>query len=60
MAELLKEYEPVIESIALSPSDGGCFEVRVNDQLVFSKLKIFRFPEPGEVIRLIRKMFPEE
>jgi len=35
------------------PSDGGRFEVSVNGRLVFSKLGQQRFPEPGEVLRLI-------
>jgi selT/selW/selH-like putative selenoprotein len=33
----------------LVPSDGGCFEVTKNGQLVFSKLAAGRFPEDGEV-----------
>ena len=34
----------------LKPSDGGCFEVVVDGDLVFSKLKEDRFPEEGEVV----------
>lgn len=34
----------------MKPSDGGCFEVVVDGDLVFSKLKEDRFPEQGEVI----------
>lgn len=33
----------------LVPSDGGCFEVSRNGQLVFSKLASGRFPEDGEI-----------
>jgi selT/selW/selH-like putative selenoprotein len=33
----------------LVPSDGGCFEVSQNGQLVFSKLASGRFPEEGEI-----------
>jgi selT/selW/selH-like putative selenoprotein len=33
----------------LVPSDGGCFEVKKNDVLVFSKLAAKRFPEAGEI-----------
>ena len=40
------------------PGDGGCFEVKVNGKLVFSKLKVHRFPEEGEVLREIRKVVP--
>jgi selenoprotein W-related protein len=28
---------------------GGVFEVRLDDELVFSKKALRRFPEPGEV-----------
>ena len=56
MDELLKEYEHVIESVALIPSDGGRFEVSVNGELVFSKLQAKRHAEAGEVLGLINKM----
>lgn len=36
-------------------SGGGVFEVRVDDHLVFSKKALGRFPEDGEVVRLIRE-----
>ena len=56
MDELLKNYEHAIESVALIPSDGGRFEVSVNGQLVYSKLKTNRHAEEGEVAGFIRKM----
>ena len=54
--ELLKEYEHVIESVALIPSDEGRFEVSVNGQLIFSKLQAKRHAEAGEIVNLIHKM----
>jgi selT/selW/selH-like putative selenoprotein len=33
----------------LVPSDGGCFEVEKNGNLVYSKLSAGRFPDDGEV-----------
>ena len=59
MDELLKQYEHVIEAIALVPSDGGKFEVTVNGQLLYSKLETHRHAEPGEVVGLVRKMVGE-
>lgn len=56
LEELLKEYEHVIESAALIPSDGGKFEVSVNGQLIYSKLATKRHAEPGEILNLISKM----
>jgi selenoprotein W-related protein len=54
--ELLKDYEHVIESVALFPSDGGRFEVSVNGHLVFSKLQLKRHAEAGEIINIIHKL----
>jgi selenoprotein W-related protein len=57
--ELLKNYEHVIESVVLVPSDGGKFEVMVNGQLLYSKLSTHRHAEPGEVLGLVRKIVGE-
>jgi selenoprotein W-related protein len=54
--ELLNNFEPEIESITLVPSEGGRFEVTVNDKLVYSKLKTGRHVDPGEVVGLIQKL----
>jgi len=54
--ELLREFEHDIQSLEILPSDGGRFEVRVNDAVVFSKKQVGRHAEPGEVAGLIRKM----
>lgn len=53
MADLLKKFEPEIETIALIPSDGGAFEVTVNEQLLYSKKRSLRHAEPGEVARIV-------
>ncbi|PWH14940.1 MAG: hypothetical protein DDG60_06975 [Anaerolineae bacterium] len=54
-SELLKMYEPEIESLTLIPSDGGKFEVVVNNQLMYSKLQTRRHAEPGEIAGLVQK-----
>lgn len=33
---------------------GGIFEVKVDGKLVYSKEKTGRFPEPGEVTKLLK------
>jgi selenoprotein W-related protein len=53
--ELLRHLESEIESIALVPSEGGRFEVNVNDTLVYSKLQTGRHAEPGEILGLVQK-----
>jgi len=57
--ELIKQYEPEIESLSLIPSDGGRFEVVVNDRLLYSKLQTRRHAEPGEVAELVRDFLRE-
>lgn len=57
--ELMKNYEHVIESITLVPSDGGRFEVTINGNLVFSKLQTHRHAEPGEVLGLVKNIVGE-
>jgi selenoprotein W-related protein len=54
--DLLKNFEPEIESVTLTPSDGGRFEVDVNGNLVYSKLQTKRHAEPGEVVGLVQKL----
>ncbi|MBI3739593.1 MAG: SelT/SelW/SelH family protein [Chloroflexi bacterium] len=54
--DLLKEFEHLIETMTLVPSDGGRFEVSVNGKLIYSKLETKRHAQPGEVIGLINKL----
>lgn len=55
-ADLLKNFEAEIKSISLVPSDGGRFEVSVNDKLVYSKLETGRHAEAGEVVGLVQRL----
>ena len=57
--DLIKHYEHDIESITLVPSDGGRFEVEVNDKLLFSKLATNRHAMPGEIMKLMNDTFQE-
>jgi selenoprotein W-related protein len=59
MAELLKTFEEQIETISLTPSDGGRFELTVNGELLYSKLQTRRHAEPGEAAGLVRKYLQE-
>ena len=54
--DLLKEFEYQLEGLTLVPSDGGRFEVKVDEHLVYSKLQTHRHAEPGEVVGLVRKV----
>jgi selenoprotein W-related protein len=58
--DLLKNFEPEIESITLVPSQGGRYEISVNGQLIYSKLQTGRHANPGEVIGLVQKLSKEK
>jgi selenoprotein W-related protein len=53
--ELLREFEPQINSLTLLPSGGGVFEVTVDGELIYSKKATGRHAESGEVVRLIKE-----
>jgi selenoprotein W-related protein len=57
--ELLKNYEHLIESLVLIPSDGGKFEVTANGNLLYSKQQTRRHAEAGEIVGLVRKLVGE-
>jgi selT/selW/selH-like putative selenoprotein len=52
---LVDKYDAHFSNISLKPSDGGRFEVFVNDKPVFSKLDSDRFPEEDEILELVAK-----
>lgn len=44
-SKLLTAYKQKISDLKLIPSDGGCFELSVNGDLVYSKLQTGKFPD---------------
>ena len=52
---LLNEYKNRIDELILIPSEGGVFEVKLDERLVFSKKSLGRFPEDDEVESGIRE-----
>ena len=48
---MLDQYKSKLEEVALVPSSGGAFEIRVGDELIFSKLATDRFPSEGSVLQ---------
>jgi selenoprotein W-related protein len=43
--KLLTTYKQKIDELKLIPSKGGCFELKINGDLVYSKLQTGKFPE---------------
>jgi len=52
---LIKQFKRQIEELALLPSDGGRFEIRVDDELVYSKLKSGAFPNNRSIEQAVRE-----
>lgn len=52
--ELLRNYQHVIDRLELITGSNGAFEVKVNNEPLFSKKALKRHPEPGEVLRLFK------
>ena len=52
--ELLTTFEAEIGELALVPGSSGVFEVRVGDELVWSRAEQGRFPELRELKQLVR------
>ena len=52
--ELLTTFESDIGGLTLVPGSGGIFEVRLNNETIFSRKEAQRFPESKELKQLIR------
>ena len=56
---LKKEFGDVILEIELIPSDGGAYEIRVDDDLIYSKLETGRHADPPEILSLFKQHIKE-
>jgi selenoprotein W-related protein len=50
--ELIRSYQHVIGELVFEMSSGGVLEVKVDDELLFSKETFKRYPKRGEVLKL--------
>lgn len=53
--KILARYKQRIEGLRLVPSDGGCFEVSVDGELLWSKLDKGRFPDENAIVEEVGK-----
>jgi selenoprotein W-related protein len=51
---ILGEFQDRLSTIELVPGSKGAFEVSIDDDLVFSKKAVRRFPEDEEVLTPLR------
>ena len=53
-------WGPLLKVLELVPGTGGVFDVHVDDELVFYKKMIGRYPQPDDVLPLIRERIGPE
>ncbi len=58
--ELLTTFPVEIGEVALVPGTGGVFEIRVNDELIWSRKEQGRFPDIKELKQLVRDRIAPE
>lgn len=49
---MLGAWAPIMIEVSLRTGSKGRFEVTLDDQLIFSKVKLRRFPNRGEIVAL--------
>jgi len=52
LAAALRDQWPDAD-VGFQPSGGGVFEVTFDDTLIYSKKKLGRHAQPGEILRLV-------
>jgi len=52
-SKLLTAYKQQIQEMKLIPSGGGAFELKVNGDLIYSKLKTGKFPDEKWVLETV-------
>ena len=53
-------WGPLLKVLELVPGSGGIFDVHLDDELVFYKKMIGRYPQPDDVLPLIRERIGPE
>lgn len=51
---MLEEFEQALDEVVLIPSQGGVFEVMLDDELIYSKKATGRHAEYDEVLKTLR------
>jgi selenoprotein W-related protein len=53
--KLLKKFKQQIADLKLIPGGGGCFELTVDGDLIYSKLKTGKFPDEEAMLAAVGK-----
>jgi selenoprotein W-related protein len=54
-SKLLNTYKQKISDLTLIPSKGGCFELSVGGELIYSKVKSGEFPSEQWAVEAVGK-----
>jgi selenoprotein W-related protein len=55
VARILEEWETDFAVVEVVPGANGIFDVHLDGDLVFTKSMLGRYPEPDEVVPLLRE-----
>jgi selenoprotein W-related protein len=53
--KLLSTFKQQIKDLKLIPSKGGCFEISINGELIYSKLETGKFPDEKSILETFKK-----
>ncbi len=56
---LLTTFKQKIGGLRLIPAGGGCFEVTIDGNLVYSKLQTGEFPDEQAILDLVQARVPK-
>ena len=59
-SRILSHFKQRIGSLSLVPSGGGCFELSLDRELVYSKLDTGVFPDEARMVSLIDKRLSKQ
>ena len=57
---ILQGWSPVLTALELIPGTGGVFDVDVDGERIFFKKMIGRYPQPDDVLPLLRERIGPE
>ncbi len=65
VAPILEGWGAIVQSVEIVAGTGGIFDIHVDGELIFRKAMIGRYPEPADVLPLLRErigpqMMPRE
>jgi selenoprotein W-related protein len=56
----MQGWSPILDALEIVPGTGGVFDVDVDGERVFFKAMIGRYPQPDDVLPLLRERLGPE